>query len=66
MGGYLYCRHVLLKVQMLPEPEMQLYFARHESLKGLVAAHAQKGKCGCLVAVDLVVFLLPNVEVLIG
>jgi len=46
VGGYLYHRHVLLKVQMLPQPEMQLCFARHTYLKGVIPTHAQEGKCG--------------------
>lgn len=66
MRGYLYYRHVLLKVQMLPEPKMQLCFARHAYLKGVVPAHAQKGKSGCLVAVDLIMFLLADMEILNG
>lgn len=51
---------------MLPEPEMQLCFARHAYLKGVVPAHAQKRKCGSLVAGGLVMFLLPNMEILNG
>lgn len=61
MDGYLHCRHVLLNV---PEPEVQQCFERHAYLKGVVPAHALKRKCGCLVGVCLVTFLLPSIEIL--
>lgn len=51
---------------MLPEPVTQLCFARRTYLKGVVPAHAQKGKCGSLVASGLVMFLLPSMEILNG